>query len=56
MKICENYKNYYNNYRPHQGISGKIPSKENITPISSMSFRKQKHFSGDFTTFEAAAA
>ena len=35
-----------------QGISGKIPDKENITTISSMSFRKQKHFSGGFTTFK----
>ncbi|MBF0359371.1 MAG: transposase [Oligoflexia bacterium] len=27
IKICREYQQYYNNYRLHQGLKGKIPSE-----------------------------
>ena len=51
MRACRKYQKYYNKYRPHQGINGKIPENNKI--VSKVSaFEVIKHLNGQINTFE----
>ena len=52
QRICSQYQEYYNNYRPHQGINGKIPNKVKNNPNYLTNFIKKKHLGGKITSFE----
>ena len=51
-KISNEYRNYYNHHRPHQGIQGEIPKKSNETPKVKADFIKKEHLGGKITSFE----
>jgi len=51
-RVCIEFQNYYNSYRPHQGIESKIPSFAKILPINKVNFDKKEHLDGKITTFE----
>ena len=53
QKICTRYKEYYNNYRPHQGIQGKVPKYVETYPESPVKFIKKEHLGGKFVSLEA---
>jgi hypothetical protein len=54
-RLCQQYKTYYNDYRCHQGLGGRIPNREsfNLNEISSR-FKKLNHLNGKIVTFEPA--
>ncbi|MFQ5561247.1 MAG: integrase core domain-containing protein, partial [Nitrospinota bacterium] len=57
MEMCRTYQRYYNNFRPHQGINGEIPSKlREMKPANRMSYRKEKHLRGKITSLEPGIA
>ncbi|MFQ5559417.1 MAG: integrase core domain-containing protein [Nitrospinota bacterium] len=57
IRICRTYQSYYNEFRPHHGIRGEIPSKfMQMEPANRMSFRKVKHLSGKITSLEPGNA
>ena len=57
--LLQEYKGYYNQRRPHQGINGNIP----CTPLnnqpsifnSGLKFKKESHLNGLITSFSMAA-
>ena len=51
QKICSDYKKYYNHYRPHQGISGNIPSSQLTKLKNRAMFFPTKHLDGKITSF-----
>ena len=52
QRISREYRDYYNNYHPHQGVHGKIPKKTTKTPDSKINFQKVEHLGGKITSFE----
>ena len=52
QRISKMYQDYYNNYRPHQGIHGKIPNKPLQNPQSKIMFNKKEHLGGKVVFFE----
>jgi len=58
--FCNKYRGYYNEIRPHQGISGKSPiqlktMESPVTNLQSVKYKKIKHAHGLFTEFKVAA-
>jgi len=57
--LCQKYKKYYNDVRPHQGICGQVPSqKRKFHPkkeLASIKYQKVRHLDGLFTQFQIAA-
>jgi hypothetical protein len=53
--LCQQYKKYYNEYRCHQGIGGKIPDRE-LTPEKGVfsKYIKLNHLNSKIVTFEPA--
>ena len=52
QRICKEYQNCYNTYRPHQGIAGKIPKKIGQRPQNKMKFYQKEHLGGKIISFE----
>ena len=52
QRICSEYKKYYNYYRPHQGISGKIPSNNDRLPKKPKKFSRNKHMNEKIVSFD----
>jgi len=52
LKICNQYQDYYNNYRPHQGICGKLPNRCESKSEQPVSFSKEEHLDGKIISFE----
>ena len=53
QRTCSRYKNYYNNFRPHQGISGKIPGRmHSESPSERVDFIQKEHLGGKIVSFE----
>ena len=52
QRIVREYQDYYNKFRPHQGIFGEIPDKTTKNPQSKGSFQKIEHLGGKITSFE----
>jgi len=51
-RVCFEYKKYFNNFRPHQGIGGQIPGKPLRNSCEVIGFERKKHVFGSITTFE----
>ena len=57
QRICNEYLDYHNNYRPHQGINSSIPSISNsYRPKDRLTFNKKNHLNGQIISFEPIAA
>lgn len=57
IEICKKYQAYYNENRPHQALSGKIPGKlNNIFPIKKIPYKKVEHLNGKITSFDPVLA
>ncbi|MBU0924591.1 integrase core domain-containing protein [bacterium] len=56
LTACGLYKDYYNKYRPHQGIDGKIPLRSDDMSTTNLFFERKKHLAGRITTFGPMAA
>ncbi|MDB9787124.1 integrase core domain-containing protein [Bacteriovoracaceae bacterium] len=52
QRICSAYRAYYNNFRNHQGLDGKIPALNGEFPENRIDFSERKHLNGAITTFE----
>ena len=55
QRICAEYKKYYNDHRPHQGISGKIPERPDQKRKDRTRFTRNEHLGGKITSFNPAA-
>ena len=60
MRLCSQYRDYYNNYRPHQAIQGKAPQNIPVLAapavnIANFRYNKIKMIDGLITRFEMAA-
>ena len=53
QRICAEYKDYYNHYRPRQGIQGEAPEYLYQWPKKRTGFIQQKHLGGKITSFES---
>ena len=53
QRICSEYRDYYNHYRPHQGIQGKAPEQLYQWPKNRTGFIQKKHLGGKITSFES---
>jgi len=51
-RVCLDYQNYYNHFRPHQGISGQIPQKGESKPKLVDHYYEQIHLHGGITSLE----
>ena len=51
QRICREYQKYYNQYRPHQGISGKIPDRTEQRLKNKIKFVLNEHLGGKITSF-----
>ena len=56
QRICSEYEDYYNAYRPHQGIHGKIPKKLDKLPKSRIDFFTKQHLNGKIVSFEPTSS
>ena len=52
QRVCREYRKYYNNYRPHRGILGSIPSGDRPTPKGPIKFICNKHLNGKITSYD----
>ena len=53
QRICSEYREYYNNYRPHQGVFGIPPGKISFErPKERISFIQKKHLCGKIISFD----
>ena len=53
QRICSEYKDYYNNFQPHQGISEKIPMKIfSESPSERAGFIQKEHLREKIVSFE----
>ncbi len=52
QRISREYQNYYNHYRPHQGLHGKIPRTSSKHSQTQVNFNKKEHLGGKITSFE----
>ena len=52
QKIIREYQSYYNEFRPHQGLNGKLPKKSNENPKTEVRFQKSKHLGGKICSFD----
>lgn len=52
QRISREYQHYYNQFRPHQGIQGKIPNKTKSQPDTKVSFWKKEHLGSKIVSFE----
>lgn len=53
QRVCLEYKKYYNDHRPHQGIEGKIPAIAESFPANITKFCSEKHLNNSITSLEA---
>ena len=53
QRICSEYRDYYNHYRPHQGIQGKAPEQLYQWPKNRTGFIQKKHLGGKIISFES---
>jgi len=53
--ICDSYKDYYNNHRPHQGIDGKIPSDFSNFHKKKQKYFEKSHLNGKIISFESSS-
>ena len=51
QRLCREYQDYYNNYRPHQGIAGKIPKQLPSKQKNRLNFKKKEHLGGKIISF-----
>jgi len=51
-RVSRDYKHYFNNYRPHQGIDGKIPLKEKSEVDKIQNYQILDHLDGVISSFE----
>ena len=51
QRVCSEYKKYYNHYRPHQGIAGKIPEEPNQKQQNRRKFVLHRHLGEKITSF-----
>ena len=51
QRICSEYKDYYNHYRSHQGIQGKVPAHLYQWSKNSTGFIQKRHLGGKITSF-----
>ena len=52
QKICREYQDYYNNYRPHQGIAGNIPNRFYSKAKNRVTFFRKEHLGGKIISLE----
>ena len=52
QKIVREYQDYYNEFRPHQGLHGKIPKNSNQNPKTEVHFQKSEHLGGKICSFD----
>ena len=52
QRICREYQDYYNKYRPHQGICGKIPKRTDYNSRNKTKFFRKEHLGGKIFSFE----
>ncbi len=52
QKVCREYQDYYNKYRTHQGLDGKVPAGESLGSQNIIGFTRKKHMGGRFMSFE----
>ncbi|MDB9786682.1 integrase core domain-containing protein [Bacteriovoracaceae bacterium] len=52
QNICSDYQTYYNEFKNHQGLDGKITTLGCEFPENRKNFSELKHLNGAITTFE----
>ena len=52
QRVCSEHKTYYNQHRPHQGISGKVPKIPQQNPKNPIKFFRNRHLYGKITSFD----
>ena len=52
QRVCYGYRKYYNHYRPHQGISGKIPKRPFRILKNQTNFSRNEHLGGKIISFD----
>ena len=53
IRICREYQNYYNNFRPHQGIDSQMPGQFDCQAlVAADKFYRKRHLGGKITSFE----
>ena len=52
QRVCSGYRKYYNHYRPHQGISGKIPKRPFHILKNQTNFSRNEHLGGKIISFD----
>ena len=53
QRICSEYRDYYNHYRPHQGIQGKAPEQLYQWSKNRTEFIYKNHLGGKIISFES---
>ena len=52
QRVCSGCRKYYNHYRPHQGISGKIPKRPFQILKNQTNFARNEHLGGKIISFD----